>query len=309
MRATMPARPPSGEQVELVHGDWQLTVVEVGGGLRALRHRDWPVLDGYPIERMCNGGRGQVLIPWPNRIDGGRYSFDGETYQLALTEPLEGNAIHGLVRWSHWRATERAPAQVVLMHTLDPQPGYPFALALQLEYVLSDEGLRVATALTNVGPARCPFGIGFHPYFSCGDARVDGTRLRVAAHEFVDTNERGIPTARRAVAGSAFDFRQSRPIGSMEIDRAFAGLVRGGDGRAWVELTSADKRRRVAVWLDEHYRYVQIFTGDTLPLPQRRLGVAVEPMTCPANAFAGGEGLLVLEPGERWQCAWGVTVR
>jgi aldose 1-epimerase len=312
MSAAMRARPPSGEQIELAHGDWQLTVVEVGGGMRLLRYRDWPILDGYPLERMCNGGRGQVLMPWPNRIDGGRYTFEGQSYQLALTEPVigcGGNAIHGLVRWGHWRAGERERERVVMEHTLDPQPGYPFAVALRIEYLLSDEGLRITTSFKNVGATRCPFGVGFHPYFSCGDPRVDFTRLRVPASEWLDTNERGIPTDRRPIGGSAYDFRQSRPIGSMELDRAFVGLERDSNGRAWVELASGDERRRIGIWLDEHCRYAQIFTGDTLPVPQRRLGVAVEPMTCPANAFASGEALLVLERGEARQCAWGLTAR
>jgi aldose 1-epimerase len=309
MTAAIVPRHPSGAQIELESADWHLTVVEVGGGMRLLSYRDWPLLDGYPIERMCNGGRGQPLIPWPNRIDGGRYTFDGQTYQLALTEPLAANAIHGLVRWSHWRVAEREPARVVMEYTIDPQPGYPFSVALRIEYALSGDGLRVTTSLTNVGSTRCPFGIGFHPYFSCGDPRVDSTRLRIRASEWVDTNERGIPTSRRPVEGSAFDFRQARPIGRLELDRAFIGLERDPDGRAWVELASGDERRRIAIWLDEHYRYVQIFTGDTLPVPQRRLSVAVEPMTCPANAFATGEALLVLEPGETRQCAWGLTAR
>jgi aldose 1-epimerase len=291
----------------LAHGDWQLTVVEVGGGMRLLHHRDWPVLDGYPIERMCNGGRGQPLIPWPNRVDGGRYTFEGQAHQLPLSEPLAGNAIHGLVRWGHWRAAEREPARVIMEHTLDPQPGYPFALALRLEYLLSDDGLRVTSSLTNVGALRCPFGIGFHPYFSCGDPRIDVTRLRVPASEALETSERGIPTGRQPVAGSAFDFRRWQPIGARQLDRAFVGLERDSEGRAWVELASGDERRRIRIWLDEHYRYVQLFTGDTLPTAQRRLGVAVEPMTCPPNAFVSGEALLVLEPGATWQCAWGLT--
>jgi len=175
MSATIRSRPPSGEQIELANADWQLTVAEVGGGMRLLRHRDWPVLDGYPIERMCNGGRGQPLIPWPNRIDGGRYVFDGQPQQLPLTEPLEGNAIHGLVRWSHWRATEREQARVVMEHTLDPQPGYPFALALRLEYILSKDGLRITTSLTNIGSTRI-FRAATRASTSraCGSRQVNG---------------------------------------------------------------------------------------------------------------------------------------
>jgi aldose 1-epimerase len=302
-------RPPSGQQFDLECGEWRLTVVEVGGGLRVLRRGDWHVLDGYAVDRMCNGGRGQALLPWPNRIEGGRYAFDGQSHQLALTEPLRGNAIHGLTRWSHWRLVDRGAARVVLEHTLDPQPGYPFSLALRLHYELTPEGLTVRTSVTNTGVVRCPFGVGFHPYFTCGPegARVDASLLRVPATDYLLTDARGTPTGRASVEGTPFDFCRPRPIGQLVVDHAFANLARDPDGRARVELASADQRRRITLWLDESYRYVQIFTGDTLPQAERRLGVAIEPMTCPANAFATGEALRVLEPGESWHCEWGIA--
>jgi aldose 1-epimerase len=302
-------RPPTGEQFDLESGEWRLTVVEVGGGLRELRRGDWRVLDGYPVDRMCNGGRGQALLPWPNRIDGGRYTFEGQPYQLALTEPLHGNAIHGLTRWSHWRPVERSAARVVLAHELDPQPGYPFSLSLRLHYELTPQGLTVRTSVTNAGVARCPVGVGFHPYFSCGPAgaRVDASELTVPGREYVLADQRGIPTGRARVDGTLFDFRRAQPIGELVLDHAFASLERDRDGRTRVELASADQRRRIVLWLDENYRYVQVFTGDTLPQAERRLGVAIEPMTCPANAFSTGESLRVLEPGESWRCEWGIA--
>jgi aldose 1-epimerase len=301
-------RPPSGDQFDLVSGEWRLTVVEVGGGLRELLRGDWPVLDGYPVDRMCNGTRGQALLPWPNRVDGGRYKFDGQSYQLALTEPPLANAIHGLTRWSHWRPVERGATRVILEHALDPQPGYPFSLALRLHYELTPEGLTVGTSVTNAGVARCPLGIGFHPYFSCElrRARVDASLLKLPAGEYLLTNERGIPTGRAPVEGSPFDFRRPRPIGEMVLDHGFTSLARGADGHARVELASANQRRHITLWFDESYRYVQVFTGDTLPEAERRVGVAIEPMTCPANAFATGEALRVLDPGESWRCEWGI---
>jgi aldose 1-epimerase len=302
-------RPPTGEQFDLESGEWRLTVVEVGGGLRELRRGDWRVLDGYPVDRMCNGGRGQGLLPWPNRIDGGRYTFDGQSYELALTEPRTGNAIHGLTRWSRWRPIERSATRVVLAHELDPQPGYPFSLSLRLQYELTPQGLTVGTSVTNAGGARCPFGVGFHPYFSCepAGARIDGSRLTVPAREYLVADPRGIPIGRAPVDGTLYDFRRARSIGELALDHAFASLERDPDGHARVQLASADQRRRIVLWLDESYRYVQVFTGDTLPQAERRLGVAIEPMTCPANAFSSGESLRVLQPGETWRCEWGIA--
>jgi aldose 1-epimerase len=304
-------RAPSGEQFVLERGDWRLTVVEVGAGMRTMSLGDWQVVDGYPLERMCNGGRGQALLPWPNRIDHGRYAFDGQSYQLPLTEPLRENASHGLTRWSHWRVKSSSAASVVLECALDPQPGYPFALALRLEYELTADGLRVRTSATNVGAARCPFGAGFHPYFTSGPAgaRVDASLLKVPADTYLLTDARGIPTSRAKVEGTPFDFRRGRSIGDLVIDHAFTGLARDPDGRARVELASAGGERRVTVWMDESFRHVQVFTGDTLPVAERRLGVAIEPMTCPANAFVTGEDLRVLEPGASLHCEWGVTAK
>src|SRR5262249_5292413 len=147
-----------------------------------------------------------------------------------------------------------------------------------------------------------------HPYFSCepSGALVDASLLKLPASEYLLTDARGIPTGRTPVENTPFDFRRPRAIGELVLDHGFASLVRDSDGRARVELASAQQCRRVPLGLDESYRSLQVFTGDTLPQAERRLGVALEPMTCPANAFASGEALRILDPGEGWHCEWGV---
>ncbi len=126
----MIALPPSGAQYRLVSGDQEATVVEVGGGLRAFTVGGEPVLDGYEVHEMASGGRGQHLIPWPNRIGDGKYRFAGTDLQLPLSEPSRHNASHGLVRWANWRASVQDADRVVMELTLHPQPGYPFTLGL-----------------------------------------------------------------------------------------------------------------------------------------------------------------------------------
>ena len=91
-----------------------------------------------PVDGTCTSGRGQVLIPWPNRIEDGRYDFDGASHSLPLDEVPNRNAIHGLVRWAAWTAAEHEPHRVVMAHVVHPQPGYPFSLSLAIEYSLSD---------------------------------------------------------------------------------------------------------------------------------------------------------------------------
>jgi len=297
---------PSGEQIELSHGDQRAVVVEVGGGLRSYSVGGRDVLDAYRPDEMCSSGRGQVLAPWPNRLSNGTYEFDGRTHQLPLTEPEAGNAIHGLVRWVVWRVAEREQHRVVVEHALHPQPGYPFALTLRIEYVLADPGLRVTTTATNVGAERCPFGTGAHPYVSLGTETVDPLFLQVPARTVLESDEHGIPTGTRPVEGSEFDFRQARAIGRTVLDHGFTDLGRDDDGIARVVLEDPDAGDQLTLWLDERYRYLMLYTGDARPDVARR-SLAVEPMTCPPNAFSTGDDVIVLEPGESVSADWGIV--
>ncbi len=183
---------PSGEQVEITHGDQRATVVELGGGLRTYTSRGRDLLDGYGIEEMCSGGRGQVLMPWPNRIRDGSYEIDGHRLQLALTEPKAGNAIHGLVRWASWTIKHRTPGSVLMEHRLYPQPGYPFVLELSIEYALRDDGLSVRSTATNIGTTRCPFGSGAHPYLTLGK-QLDELSIEAPGQTILNADSRGIP--------------------------------------------------------------------------------------------------------------------
>jgi len=262
--------PPSGEQHELVCGDRHAVVVEIGGGLRTYGD----VLDGYGLDEMCTSGRGQVLAPWPNRIVDGVYDFDGQRHQLALSEPARQTAIHGLVRWASWRAVERDEARVVLEHVLHPQPGYPFTLRLRVDYRLGADGLTVRTSAENIGPTACPFGCGHHPYIAPGASTIDDLVVRIPG-------------------------REPEPLGSKVLDTTFTDLERDADG-CW-RLHAGG----VTVWADESWPYVHLFTGDPLPDVARR-SLAVEPMTCPPNAFRTGEGLIRLEPGDRFEGTWGI---
>ncbi len=291
---------PSGEQVELALGEQRAVVVGVGAGLRTYSAGRRPVIDGYGADELCHSGRGQLLVPWPNRIEDGRYEFDGRSHQLPLNEPARQNAIHGLVRWSNWTVADRAADRVVFEHVLYPQPGYPFALELRVEYSLSEEGLAVRTEATNAGSEAAPYGAGSHPYLGVDQDVVDGVELQVPAATVLLADERGLPVRSAAVADEGLDFRESRPIGPAKLDHCFTDVERGADGRAEVRLGTT------TLWADESYPYLMVFTGDPLPDVARR-SVAVEPMTCAPNAFRSGAGLIRLEPGQAHVGSWGIS--
>jgi aldose 1-epimerase len=293
---------PSGEQVELSLDDQRVVVVGVGGGLRTYSVGDRQVLDGYSVMAMSSSGRGQLLAPWPNRIEDGSYEFDGRTHQLPLDEPERRNAIHGLVRWSQWSVAEREPHRAALEHRLHPRPGYPFMLDLRVEYSLAEDGLTVQSTATNVGLEACPYGIGAHPYLSAGGGLVNDLELCVPAETALTSDERSIPVGRNPVEGTELDFREPKPIGRVELDHCFTDLMRDDDGRARVRVGEI-----ATLWVDESHPYLMVFTGDPLPDVARR-SLAVEPMTCAPNAFRSGEGLIRLEPGQAHAASWGIAV-
>ena len=298
---------PSGEQFELVLGEQRATVVEVGGGVRSYAVDGHDVLDPYPLDAMCDGAHGTPLVPWPNRVGDGSYSFDGRDHQLALTEPERHNAIHGLLRWRAWRAVERTPERVTMGVLLHPQPGYPFALEVRIAYELTAAGLGVTTTATNVGVQACPFGAGQHPYLSAGGDAVDSCLLEVPATTRILTDERMLPTGRQPVEGTPYDFRHADVIGGRAIDSAFTDLIRDGDGAATVRLRRPDGSNG-ELWVDEQYPFLEIYTGEGLAAGRARRGLGVEPMTCAPDALRSGDGLLRLEPGDTFSGRWGVRL-
>jgi aldose 1-epimerase len=300
---------PSGEQWTIRHGDQEVVVVEVGGGLRTFAFGGGDVVAGYPSDARCLAGRGQLLMPWPNRIRDGRYTFAGQGHQLALTEPDRGNAIHGLVRWAIWSVLEQAEDSVTLGYRLRPQQGWEWSLDLSITYALTATGLIVTPRASNVGTHAAPFGFGAHPYLSVGEDRVDEVEVCIPAAAYLEVDERLLPRGPVGVEGTDLDFREPRVLGQMALDTAFSNVVADADGCWRVTLAHSRTGRWVTLWADATaYQWVQVFTGDSLPLISRRAsGIAVEPMTCPPNAFNSGDDLLVLEPGQEFAAPWGIT--
>jgi aldose 1-epimerase len=300
--------PLTGTQYEISAGEYRATVTELGAGLRQLSHRERPLIIGYDPDELPPAAAGQLLAPWPNRIDRGRYTFSGTEYQLDLSEPDLGNAIHGLTRWTNWAPLVQAPDRVLLAHVSHGRQGYPFCLEIAVDYRLeAGTGLEVAITARNSGKRLAPYGTGAHPYLTAGTPVIDECELTLPAAQWLPVDDRCIPFGPvKDVDGTPYDFRQPRPIGGVRLDHALTGLERDESGRAWARL--GVNGSQVALWVDEGYRWLQVFTGDALDATQRRCAVAIEPMTCPPNAFASGADLLTLEPGESVTHTWGISV-
>ena len=304
---SLPASVPvTGEQYELSAGDYRAVVTELGAGLRELSLGGIPVIFGYEPDELPPGAAGELLAPWPNRVDEGRYHFRGTDYQLDLSETGNGNAIHGLTRSAAWVPRRHERNNVVLKHPPHGYAGYPFCLEIDTEYRLSpNAGLHVTISATNRGTQPAPYGFGQHPYLTAGASAPDNWELTLPATQWLPLDQRGIPSGPvQDIEGAVCDFRQSRPIGGAHLDHALTGLMRESDGRAWAHLRSAGAQ--VSLWAGEGCPWLQVFTSDTLHGDRHRKAVAIEPMTCPPNAFVTGDSLIVLSPGETATHRWGI---
>jgi aldose 1-epimerase len=295
---------PSGTQWTLSGHGYDAVVTECGAGLRTLSASGAEIVGGFGPDEMAPAGRGQLLLPWPNRIDGGTYQFGGAMHELPISELTAANAIHGLTRWLAWSGEQPARDRVVLRQRLLPQPGYPFALALRATYALGPGGLGVEISGTNIGREPAPYGAGVHPYLTAGTPLIDEAELTIPATTAWACDERGLPTHSLAVDGTELDFRDGRLVGTTKLDTPFTDLLRDSDGMARAVLRSAT--RSVTLWMDGSCRWLQAFSGDNLAR-QARKAIALEPMTCPPNAFVSGLDLAVLEPGKEHIMRWGIS--
>ncbi|WP_289009739.1 aldose 1-epimerase family protein [uncultured Thermomonospora sp.] len=299
------SEPITGRQHEISAGPYRAVITECGAGLRELTFEGAPLILSHDADEPAPAALGQLLVPWPNRIDRGRYAYGGRTHQLDISEPEFDCAIHGLVRWAAWRAEEHEPHRVRLTHRLLASAGYPFRLDLAVEYALDAAGgLTVRLTARNTGSRTAPYAHGAHPYLTVG-VPIDECEVVIPGDRYLPVDERMIPTGpARDVAGTPYDRREPSVLGSQRIDNAYTGLRRDGTGRAWVRLRGGG--RAVSCWLDETQPWLEIYTADRLPGPLRRLGLGVEPMTGPPNAFASGIDLIELQPGHTVTGSWGI---
>jgi aldose 1-epimerase len=304
-------RPLSGTQYELRFGDYAATIASIGATLRSLTYRGRDLVVPFDADEVRPAFRGASLAPWPNRVADGRYTFAGVEQQVALTEPERGNALHGLASWLDFGAIEQTPSRVTLAATIVAQPGYPHRVEVEVVFELTSSGLFSSITGSNSGADAAPWGTGPHPYLVAGPGRVDDWTLLLPADEVLEvTDDRLLPVRVSAVTeanGGAWDFREARPIGDVFIDHAFTTLAADAAGRSAVEIRVADGSGVAIVW-DAACPWVQVHTADKPLDPEAsRLGLAVEPMTCPPDAFNSGVDLVVLEPGQAHTAGWTIS--
>ena len=288
---------PTGTQYHLSRGEFSAVIGEVGATLRSLTWKGTEVFHTFSDEQLPLPWVGTTLVPWPNRIRDGRYTFDGTAQQLPINEPDRHSALHGLAYALEWRLVERTDEQVNIAAVIYPQLGWGGTLEVRSKFELVDDGLTCSWQATNVGNTPVPFGYGAHAFFIFDD--LAQVQLTSPFAQELRVDECLLPTDLGPVS-KACDFRKPRLVGDTVLDTAFTDAPTG-----W-EITAAGSNHTVGVWGDEHHTWTQIFTD-----PNRK-AIAIEPMTCGPDAFNEGvthADMIRLEPEQQTSGVWGIRVR
>ncbi|PWH06944.1 galactose mutarotase [Brachybacterium endophyticum] len=289
-------------------GPYVAEVSEVGATLEGLTVDGRDLLLRSPDEGPMLFYRGAIVAPWPNRIGDGLYTWDGEELQVPITEVERHNALHGLLSFQAYEVVEEAEDAIVLGTVLYPTTGYPFTLEVRVEYRLEgSSGLTTTVRARNRGRSDAPYGVCPHPYLLAGPQSLEEWTVVCPAATVLEVSEdRLLPTGTAPVdAGSDLDLRSPRPIDGRFLDHAFTDLAADADGR-WRVRAQAPGGTGVEISADERCPWVQVHTGDRPEAENNRKGLAVEPMTCPPDAFRTGTDVVRLAPGAAHEVSWSI---
>ncbi|WP_190973548.1 aldose 1-epimerase family protein [Bifidobacterium callitrichos] len=304
----MSTTPRTGNQYSIHHGDYSAVICELGSKLRRFDWQGEEIFCPFGPDDLTPTCNGYILAPWPNRIKDGEYDFNGKHYCAPVNEchpAPRHNANHGYAYHYMWKLeslTDNAVTQSLRFPNLD---GYPFDVTVTATYELGEHGMTVTVSAFNGGDEPAPWALGLHPWLANGkqgatseerDADSAACRLKIDANQHVVVDDGLIPTGVEPVAGVT-DLREGPTLEGRSFDDAWLDVNRAADGTTTTVFTRPDGIE-VRLIGDETINAWQCYTATGAPFVEHPYGVAVEPMTAPANAFRSGEHLTVIEPGE-----------
>ncbi len=286
--------------LDLTAGDAKLLLCpQAGGAIGSWTRRATPVLRVSPRHALDGTDARPLscfpLIPFSNRIAWGRFSFGGESFQLARNFGDHPHTIHGNGWQRTWDVASHSAAEAELVLRHDPahdptakhgECHWPYRYSATLHYALRPDGLAVTIGYTNTDSRAQPVGLGLHPY----QPRTPQTAIEFRAGSVWHTAPDSLPDARLPADGP-WSFEPGHVIDGPPLDNCYAGW----SGRATV--TRPEHGLRLTIAADDIFRHVVAYTPPVKPY------FAVEPasnMTDAVNRMdtVPDHGLRVLQPGD-----------
>ena len=215
------------------------------------------------------------------------------------------SSLHGYAYRYMWELVDLQESHVTLSWRSPDIAGYPFDITITATYALDENGLTETFTVHNNDSVKAPWAFGIHPWLANGkqgataaerDADSAACHLQIKAASHVTVNEALIPTGTEPVTG-IYDLNDGPTLEGRAFDDAWVDVERAADGTTTTTFTRPDGIE-VKIIGDETINAWQCYTATGAPFAEHPYGIAVEPMTAPANAFRSGDHLTVIEPGK-----------
>jgi len=256
-----------------------------------------------------------ILFPWPGRIAGAHFTFEGREYHMPVNEPSRGHSIHGFACERAFRVTRRGPYFVTSIldssDYSDLSSIWPWPFTIEIDYEVGN-GLRLKVRVTNTGDSVMPFGFGAHPYFH---APLNPAGKRDAMMVQVDADARWaldasfIPTGKTEPLMGKYDLRAPRALGTDTYDDVFrmAEITQSDPQPPRARLIGSSLKLAIEVRADPAFGDFVVYA------PPDNAVVALEPYTCAPDAFnlaARGvaAGMRELAPGQTFEAGFEIRV-
>ena len=293
----------SGEYLSVVPvfgGNLNELVLQKNGKLHSVIDGD-KALETLSVKN-ANHYQGAKLSPFPNRINKGKYQFNGLEYQLAINSPP--HAMHGLC-WNRpftkkSELVTSSSAKIILQADYNSMnPGFPFPYHIEREYTLESGNFTCLTRIVNTGKQSMPLGDGWHPYFTTG-SKINNIKLQLSKSKQLELSETLIPTGKHVAKDM---FTNPTLLNDIVLDYCFE--LGHKEGIAEIRLIDEQQNVCIVIWQQtgKHgYNFIQAYT------PPHRNSIAIEPMSCAPDAFNNKNGLIILPPAESVEFCFGVRL-
>ncbi|MCC7422189.1 MAG: aldose 1-epimerase [Planctomycetaceae bacterium] len=297
--------PSSGSEAHLAaHLGFNCFTFDAHLGSRVVRVLD--TADDFPSPKYRPSAYGiPILFPFPNRIERGRYTWNGKEYELpegAVPYDRFGNAIHGFCLDRPWRVLRSGPSFALGAFQLsvdapDRMQYWPADFLIEVRYEVLRATLRADIRIANPSSQPLPWGFGTHPYFRlplAAESQIGRCTIEAPVSELWELDG-FLPTGRRVAIPEEKNLADAIYADLLQIDDVFTG-VQSIAGTVEAVIIDEDAGLQVTQRTPSEYRELVVFT------PPRGGAICLEPYTCVTNAVnlaARGldAGWRVLPPG------------
>ena len=225
-----------------------------------------------------------ILFPFPNRIDQGKFTWNGKQYQIPMDNSGE-HAIHGFCLDRPWRVIDQSENSVTGEFQLSKDAAdrlelWPADFIIQCTYLLSGSTLKSRFTFTNPDTKPLPWGFGTHAYFKLPLTQASSAQnivLYCPAHKQWILED-FIPTGKIVPVPESADLRKGGYYSTMKLDDVLTDVRPQGDS---LDCTLVDEAAGIEMVqaCDPRFRELVVYT------PPGREAVCMEPYTCPTDAI------------------------